>query len=147
MKAPPCPSCGWAPGKPGRPAKKIDLAEVERLRSVGLTTVTDIARAMKLAPQLLLSGAMAESVKEAFERGRVAAMQKALEQYELAIETSNGQIASLCIFKLKQFGWTDRARIDATIDVPEGARERLVEAVARLQEKWAAERATGEVGS
>jgi len=94
---------------------------------------------MKIPKQTLTNPQHAVEVKEAMECGRVLAKQLALEQYEKAIEGSNGNLTGLLIFKMKQHGWTDRQTIDGSIEVSDGARERIRDAIEKLRAKKAAE--------
>jgi len=122
--------------KPGRPPKAIDLDRVRGLARKGFDSISEIGRHIGIPKQTMLNATHGSAVKEAFDRGRLEAKERALEQYEKAIARSNGNLTGLLIFKMKQFGWTDRVQHAGTIEVTDGARERILEKAAGLAAKW-----------
>lgn len=123
------------PPRRGRPLAKVDLRQVERLAALGFTSMTEIGRTMGVPRQTLQGPTHYPEVREAFERGRVKAKRIALEQYEAAIKSGNGNLTGLLIFKMKQHGWTDRLTHDGTIEVTDGARERILDAIEKIRAK------------
>jgi hypothetical protein len=109
---------------------------VAKLRRTGLDTVAEIARVMAVPKQTLLNAQHAEEVRAAMDEGRAQAKLDALQEYQRAIKRGNGNLTGLLIFKMKQFGWTDRVAADGEIEVNEGVRDRIREAVLKLQAKW-----------
>jgi hypothetical protein len=124
---------GEAAAPTGRPVREIDLAEVTRLRVLGLRSLSKIARAMGI-PKATMTGAKhGAEVKEAFEDGAAQAEVKLLQQYEDAIKNRHAALTGLLIFKAKQFGWTDRQTVDNTVELGPAVRDRIREAIERLR--------------
>lgn len=121
---------------PVPPKREIDLDRIVELRRLGLDKVSEVARAMNIPKQTMLNERHAQDVKEAMERGAVLAKQDALEQYSAAIKGSNGNLTGLLIFKMKQYGWTDRQQQDTSVEIPAGVRERVRELYDKLKAKW-----------
>lgn len=123
-----------APRK-GRPQAEVDLERIRELRREGLDSITEIARALGIPRQTLTGPIHGAEVREAIEVGRVFAKLDALRRYRKAIAEKNGNLTGLLIFEMKQFGWTDRAHIEGTIEVNENVRERVREAIQALRTK------------
>jgi len=121
----------------GRPATDVNLEEVTRLRALGLRSISKIARAMNIPKSTLTGDKHGAAVKEAFEIGAVEAEVIALEQYERGINTDGGSPVpfALLIFKMKQFGWTDRQVVETRDELGPATRERIREAIEKLRSK------------
>ena len=103
------------PKKRGRPKKRapeVDLRRVQDIARAGVWQAGQVADILGLPRADLLNSQIKEAVLEAIQRGRSQHMHDALKAYDKAIESKNGNLSALCIFKLKQHGWQDRPHLD-----------------------------------
>lgn len=130
-------------GKRGPKPRPMPLKKIEALAKLGFRDLSKIGRRLGIPRETLAHGALADQVRAAFERGRLAAEELALRQYEQAIHKKASN-TGLVIFKMKQFGWTDKLQsIDTPADVTEGAIERLRQLVSLKREQIEEQRAAG----
>ena len=138
-----------------RPQQKhaVDLAEVERLAALGFSSIAEVARHMRIPAQRMTGADYGPQVQEAFELGRLRAKEETLTQYQAAIDSKNGNLSALLIFKAKQIGWSDRPNFadeQAAVDNHERAIENIKDGMAKLRRKYLSEathRVCAECGS
>ena len=122
----------------GRPPAQVDYTQVQAYAEKGIKAPGTIARLMGIPRDTLLSPVHRSQVLDAIETGRARWELWAHEQYDNALRGEEAVSKSktvLCIFLMKQLGWSDKQVVSTgqpSSDVS-GARERLLALVERYK--------------
>lgn len=123
-------------------APEVDLRRVTEIAQAGVWQAGPIADILGLPRSALLNSQVKDAVNEAIQQGKSKHFFAALQAYDKAVESRNGNLTGLCIFKLKQHGWQDRPNLDLGEMSPlelQGATDRFYSLLERHMRKVDAE--------
>jgi hypothetical protein len=121
---------------------EVDLTRVRDIARAGVWQAGPIADILNLPRSALLNSSIKDVVQEAIQQGKSQHFYAALQAYDKAVESKNGNLTGLCIFKLKQHGWQDRPNLDLGEMSPlelQGATDRYFAMLERYMRKVDAE--------